>query len=112
MVSGIMAELPSLMEKSLKTELENNLLLTQCSVLEGRLEIVKRSIANERDKQKDLRDRLAKLRNGVRSADNTPPETSRLSSHEHLILHQLTTCVCRRHDRPLCGCPRGSSLRR
>lgn len=56
-----------------RCEADINTVQTQCTVLTARLELVKRSISNERDKQKDLRERLSSLRGGVRSASGSPP---------------------------------------
>ncbi len=65
LASAIVSEVPALLERSHKYEFEGNMLYTQCSVLKGRLEIVKRSITNERDKQQVLLSRLATIQNGV-----------------------------------------------
>ncbi|KAF7795750.1 hypothetical protein EIP86_006917 [Pleurotus ostreatoroseus] len=62
------------------------MLYTQCTVLKGRLEIVKRSISNERDKQQVLLDRLEMIRSMLQDGDHTtfhefkyPPLPSNLS---------------------------------
>ena len=78
-----MVTVPALLERALKFEVENNILVSQCSVLSGRLEIVKRSIAHERDKQRMLRARLATARTArarnARSAAHSPSLVDRCS---------------------------------
>ena len=71
LASVIISEAPALLERSLRYEVEGNMLYTQCTVLKGRLEIVKRSISNERDKQQVLLDRLEMIRSMLQDGDHT-----------------------------------------
>ncbi|KAJ3559665.1 hypothetical protein NM688_g198 [Phlebia brevispora] len=74
LASAIVAEAPALLQRSINYELESNMLHTQCSVLKGRLEIVKRSIANERDKQQVLMKRLTAIQGGIKNAGGSLPD--------------------------------------
>lgn len=58
------AEVPSLtdIERVLILDAENNILQSQCSELKIHLEVMKRSIYHEREKQKGLNSRLARTR--------------------------------------------------
>lgn len=62
LATTIVAEVPILLERTLKQDAENNILQAHCKHLKGEIEVVKKSIASRRAKQQRLGVKLLKLR--------------------------------------------------
>jgi hypothetical protein len=61
LAATIVDELPTLLERPLRHEIENSILFDQCVELKNRIDLIKDSIELERDKQKQLRTQIARI---------------------------------------------------
>ncbi|PSR76825.1 hypothetical protein PHLCEN_2v8206 [Hermanssonia centrifuga] len=82
-------EVPSLtdIERVLILDAENNILQSQCSELKIHLEVMKRSIYHEREKQKGLNSRLARTRYSSSSLHDRKWTPDIRDEYAELFLH-------------------------
>lgn len=62
LATTLVGALPAQLERALKHEVANSILLDQCNELAARLELVKLGIALQRDKQAQLKNMIAQAR--------------------------------------------------
>jgi hypothetical protein len=62
LASTIVAEVPVLLERTLKQDTENTILQQHCNQLKNNIDSIKNRIEEEREKQQQLRVRLLKVR--------------------------------------------------
>lgn len=65
LTTTIIAEVPTLFEDVMNQEISNSVMLDHCSELKNRIELTKESIENEREKQRQLRNHLLKIRGPI-----------------------------------------------
>lgn len=65
LTTTIIAEVPTLFEDVMNQEISNSVMFDHCSELKNQIELTKESIENEREKQRQLRNHLLKIRGPI-----------------------------------------------
>lgn len=92
LTTTIIAEVPTLFEDVMNQEISNSVMFDHCSELKNKIELTKESIENEREKQRQLRNHLLKIRGPTpMSSRSISIGSGKTSLVQHTLFYSLNS---------------------